>query len=83
MDYVIDSEACDNCGHDHYPPEIRLTPYDGRRDECAEGGCDCDDYRRPDHSKVYKCSGCYRMVTRVWASCRGGGHYCDDCHNDE
>ena len=83
MDYVIDSESCNNCGHDHYPMGMRITPYASRRNECVAAGCDCSNYQQPDRSKVYKCSGCYRMVTRVRAPDLGEGHYCNDCHNDD
>jgi len=84
MDHVTDSEACSDCGHDHYPYGGYVTRYSERRDECGEPGCDCESYVAPDRPpKVYKCSLCGRMVTRVWLSCWGGGYECDECRDDE
>lgn len=79
MDRVTDTEACTNCGHDHFPMR-KMSPYDNRREECLEPGCDCTDYEAPKNPKVRKCGRCQRMVTRVWSSCWGGGYTCDDCY---
>lgn len=83
MDHVVDSEACTDCGHDHYPGSF-VAWYSRRQDTCSEPGCDCDCYKRPDRvfSRVYKCSHCGRMVTRVTRS-HIGGQQCDECYHDE
>ena len=79
MDRITDSESCTDCGHDHYPYGFSTTPYLSRKDKCCEPGCDCETYSKPENPKVYKCSRCQRMVTRVISSCWGGGHRCDSC----
>jgi len=83
MDCVIDSEACGNCDHDHLPL-TRSVWYASRNDECSEPGCDCQTYREPIKTpKVYKCSDCQRMVTRVWRPNSGGRQHCDDCRQPD
>jgi len=83
MDHVTDSEACTNCSHDHLPLP-RSIWYVSRQDKCVEPGCDCESYAKPEgRPRVYKCSDCTRMVTRVHSSCWGSGHRCDDCYHDD
>ena len=56
--------------------------YGTRRDECLEAGCDCESYTKPTHRpKVYRCSECNRMVTRVYRSYTN--QRCNDCNEDE
>lgn len=83
MDHVVDSESCTDCGHDHYPGSY-VTWYSERRDECGELGCDCTAYKAPEtlFPRVYKCSRCHRMVTRVHRS-HIGGQQCGECYDDE
>lgn len=83
MDHVVDSEACTDCGHDHYPGTY-VAWYSQRVDECPEPGCDCANYVEPDRlfAKVYKCSSCHRMVTRVHRSFVRGQE-CPECYDDE
>jgi len=84
VEHVIDSESCAECGHDHLPLSRPGCWYATRQDECVEPGCDCEDYEPPEREepRVYKCSSCARMVTRVWRRL-AAGQYCDDCHDEE
>lgn len=79
----MDSQACTTCGHAHFPDFTEMMLYDERRDECCSPGCDCEHYEAPSviNLRVYKCSACHRMVTRIWRS-HVGGQTCDECHGD-
>lgn len=84
MDQVVDSEACIECGHDHLPDGDPTDVYAPRQDACCEPGCDCGSYEEPPPgtTKVYKCSSCHRMVTRVWSPLVGSGYTCGECRAD-
>ena len=79
MEQVIDSEACMTCGHDHYHPDAANVLCVDRHDECFEVGCDCEASAPPPRLRVYKCSSCGRMVTRVRVIHGRSGHQCEEC----